>query len=71
MRRADYRPSCSRAKTGEAYDIANPAASATIREMAELAAKEVSGGRIEVVVNAPDVGYTPARSLGLETEAWA
>jgi nucleoside-diphosphate-sugar epimerase len=52
---------------GEAYNIANPAASMTIREMAELVANEVAGGKIKVVVNvpediqkrgyAPDVGY--------------
>jgi nucleoside-diphosphate-sugar epimerase len=55
-------------KDGEAYNIANPAASATIREMAELVANEVCGGKIGVVVNvpedmekrgyAPDAGYT-------------
>ena len=55
-------------KDGEAYNIANPAASTTIRKMAEIVANEVCGGRIKVVVNvpedikkrgyAPDVGYT-------------
>jgi len=55
-------------KDGEAYNVANPAASATIREMAEIVANEVCGGKIKVVVNvpediqkrgyAPDVGYT-------------
>lgn len=38
----------------EAYNIANPAASVTIREMAELVATEVCDGRIKVVVNVPD-----------------
>ena len=52
---------------GEAYNIANPAASKTVREMAEIVANEVCEGRIKVVVNipadikergyAPDVGY--------------
>jgi len=55
-------------KDGEAYNIANPDASATVREMAELVANEVCGGRINVVLNvpedlktrgyAPNVGYT-------------
>ena len=55
-------------KDGEAYNIANPSASATIREMAEIVANEVCGGKIKVVVNvpedivvrgyAPDAGYT-------------
>jgi len=55
-------------KIGGAYNIANPAASVTIREMAELVANEAYGGKIKVVVNvpddiqkrgyAPDVGYT-------------
>ena len=52
---------------GEAYNIANPAASMTIRDMAELVASDVCGGRIKAIVNipenvakrgyAPDVGY--------------
>jgi len=53
--------------TGEAYNIVNPAASATISEMADIVANDVCGGIIKVVVNipndiercgyAPDVGY--------------
>jgi nucleoside-diphosphate-sugar epimerase len=55
-------------KAGEAYIVANPEASATIREMADIVANDVCGGKIKVVVNvpddiakrgyAPDVGYT-------------
>jgi nucleoside-diphosphate-sugar epimerase len=55
-------------KNGDAYNIANPDASGTIREMAELVANEVCGGKIKVVINvpkdlpmrgyAPEVGYT-------------
>jgi nucleoside-diphosphate-sugar epimerase len=51
----------------EAYNIANPEASATIREMAEMVAKEVGDSKIKVIVAipkdiaergyAPDVGY--------------
>lgn len=54
-------------KDGETYNIANPEASMTIREMAEIVANEVCGGSIKVAVNipedfakrgyAPDVGY--------------
>lgn len=39
---------------GQAYNIANPAASMTIRQMAELVADKVCGGKIKVVVNVPD-----------------
>jgi len=55
-------------KPGEAYNIANPAASATVREMAELVANDVCGGKIKAIINvpedlqkrgyAPDVGFT-------------
>jgi nucleoside-diphosphate-sugar epimerase len=55
-------------ENGEAYNVANPAASATVRGMAELVAREICGGAIKVVVRAPedlprrgyapDVGYT-------------
>lgn len=48
---------------GEAYNIANPAASVTIREMAKLVASDVFGGKIKAVVNVPkDIakrGYAP------------
>jgi nucleoside-diphosphate-sugar epimerase len=54
-------------RSGEAYNIANPAASATIREMAEIVAGEAAEGKIKVAINvpediqkrgyAPDVGY--------------
>jgi len=39
---------------GQAYNIANPTASMTIRQMAELVAEKVCGGRIKVVVKVPD-----------------
>jgi nucleoside-diphosphate-sugar epimerase len=51
----------------EAYNVANPEASATIREMAEMVAKEVGDGKTSAVIAipkniaergyAPDVGY--------------
>jgi nucleoside-diphosphate-sugar epimerase len=50
-------------KDGEVYNIANSAASMTVREMAELVATGVCGGRIKVVVKVPDDiakrGYAP------------
>jgi nucleoside-diphosphate-sugar epimerase len=55
-------------QTGEAYNIANPDASMTIREMAELVADSVCEGTVKVIVKvpedlqtrgyAPDVGYS-------------
>jgi len=49
--------------TGEAYNIANPAASLTIREMAELVANEIFVGKINIIVSVPDDiqkrGYAP------------
>ena len=55
-------------KTGEAYNVANPEACATIKEMAELVANNICKGRIKVISKipqdikklgyAPDVGYT-------------
>ena len=59
-------------KNGEAYNIANPTASATVREMAELVASEVCGGRIEVVVNIPEDiakrGYAPDTGYSLNVD---
>jgi nucleoside-diphosphate-sugar epimerase len=59
-------------KNGEVFNINNPAASATIREMAEQAANAVPGKKINITVDipqdiqqygyAPDAGYT----LGIE-----
>jgi len=50
-------------RPGEAYTIANPAASVTIREMAGIVANDVCGGEIKVLVNIPDDikkrGYAP------------
>jgi nucleoside-diphosphate-sugar epimerase len=50
-------------KDGETYNIANPAAAATVREMAEIVADEVCSGKIKVVVKVPEDiakrGYAP------------
>jgi nucleoside-diphosphate-sugar epimerase len=59
-------------KDGEAYNVANPAASATIREMAELVANGICGGRIKAVVNVPEdiqkYGYAPETSHRLNAD---
>ncbi len=57
---------------GEAYNVANPQASMTIRQMAEVVAQEVAGGTINVVVKKPkDIesrGYAPPSSYRLATD---
>jgi UDP-glucuronate decarboxylase len=57
---------------GEAYNIANPQASMTIRQMAELVAREVAGGTIKVVSRTPEDiashGYAPPSSYRLATD---
>lgn len=48
---------------GQTYNVANPSASVTIREMAEIVANVVSGGKTSVIVNIPQdidrLGYAP------------
>jgi len=50
-------------KPGQAYNISNPKASVTIREMAELVANKIGKGNIKVVIEIPDDikdrGYAP------------
>jgi UDP-glucuronate decarboxylase len=57
---------------GQAYNVANSQASMTIRQMAEVVAREVAGGTIKVVVNPPEDierrGYAPPSSYRLATE---
>lgn len=57
---------------GEAYNVVNPQASMTIRQMAEVVARQVAGGRIKVVVKPPeDVasrGYAPPSAYRLSAE---
>ncbi|MGH2884213.1 MAG: NAD-dependent epimerase/dehydratase family protein [Solirubrobacteraceae bacterium] len=57
---------------GEAYNVANSQASMTIREMAEVVAREVAGGTINVVVKPPEDiasrGYAPPSSHRLATD---
>ncbi|WP_115993888.1 NAD-dependent epimerase/dehydratase family protein [Cohnella lupini] len=54
---------------GETYNIANPDASVTIREMADLVVQEVNGGRISVDIDKPaDIdkrGYAPDVTMRL------
>jgi UDP-glucuronate decarboxylase len=60
------------AAAGEAYNVANPEASMTIRQMAEVVARDVAGGTIKVVVKPPeDVerrGYAPPSVYCLSAE---
>jgi len=57
---------------GEAYNVANPQASMTIREMAEVVARDVAQGAIRVIVRTPaDIasrGYAPPSFHRLATE---
>lgn len=56
---------------GEAYNIANEAATMTILEMAELAADKIAGGKIKVTYDIPDsnlYGYAAKTSLRLSAE---
>jgi len=59
-------------KNGEAYNIANPAASATIREMANTVANDICGGEISVTVDVPKdiakLGYAPATGHRLNAD---
>ncbi len=57
---------------GEAYNVVNPRASMTIRQMAEVVAREVAGGTIKVVVKPPEDiesrGYAPPSAYRLSAE---
>jgi UDP-glucuronate decarboxylase len=57
---------------GEAYNVVNPQASMTIREMAEVVARDVAGGAIKVVVKPPEDierrGYAPPSAYRLSAE---
>jgi nucleoside-diphosphate-sugar epimerase len=57
---------------GEAYNVGNEEASMTIREMAEVVAREVAGGAIDVVVRKPEDiasrGYAPPSSYRLASD---
>lgn len=57
---------------GEAYNVANPAASVTIREMAEIAAATLGGGKVGVKVRVPsDIlsrGYAPESDFVLNAD---
>ena len=54
---------------GEAYNVTNPKASMTIREMAKLIANTIGGGAVSVVVNKPTnierIGYPPDATVRL------
>ena len=50
-------------KNGEAYNIVNSKASVSIRQMADIIAKEICGGNINVIIKVPNdvkkLGYAP------------
>jgi len=50
-------------KSGEAYNVANPSAAATVRQMAGIVANEVCKGKIKVLTDVPENvvqrGYAP------------
>lgn len=60
-----------RGKDGEAYNAANEATYCSIRQMAELVAKECAGGRIGVRIEAEEdpskLGYAPTLYMNLDT----
>jgi len=59
-------------KSGEAYNIANEASHVTIKEMAELVARQIAQGQIKVVYDIPvsqnKYGYAPKVKLNLSSD---
>ena len=57
-------------KAGEAYNIANEDSHITIRNMAELVAREIAGEKIKVVIDIPEdsvsLGYAPPVKMWLD-----
>jgi len=57
-------------KAGEAYNIANEDSHITIRNMAELVAREIAGEKIQVVIDIPEdsvsLGYAPPIKMWLD-----
>ena len=55
---------------GEAYNIANEESHITIRNMAQLVADEIAGGKIQAVVDIPEdsasLGYAPSVKMWLD-----
>jgi dTDP-glucose 4,6-dehydratase len=62
----------TRGAAGEAYNVVNAQATMTIRQMAEVVAREVAGGAINVVVKPPEDiesrGYAPPSAYRLSAE---
>lgn len=57
-------------ESGQAYNIANEESHVTIRQMAELVAKEIADDRIKVVIDIPEdsasLGYAPGVKMWLD-----
>ena len=61
----------AKGESGVAYNVANPDTFCTIREMAELVAREFSGGRSRVVIDMKDAaacGYLPPFRMKLNVD---
>ena len=59
-----------RGEDGRSYNIANEATYSSVREMAELVARECAGGKIAVRIEVdPDAPYPPDHHLPLDTSA--
>lgn len=61
----------AKGENGVAYNVANPDTFCTIREMAEMVAKEFSGGRSKVVIDMKDAancGYLPPFRMKLNVD---
>ena len=56
--------------SGQAYNIANEDSHMTIRQMAELVAKEIADNQIKVVIDIPEdnrsLGYAPGVKMWLD-----
>ena len=61
-----------RGNNGEAYTVANPASSITIRGMAEMVAKELADDKIKVILDIPEdalvYGYAPDVKMHLNSD---
>lgn len=59
-----------RGEAGQAYNIANEQSHTTIREMAEMVARELAGGKIKVKIEIPEnlaaLGYAPPVKMWLD-----
>lgn len=59
-------------KEGEVYTVANPAATTRIKDMAQMVAEQIAGGKIKVIFDIPEdaltYGYAPDVTLHLNAD---